>query len=222
MSRVLDLTGPIYTGMWSYGEPFPQVTVRPLPTVSWVRYPIYAEIFDGMNSQCGTYLETPAHLLGDRSYPLSAVSVERLFEMPAVVLKLELPEAGPCAPITRQALEAAPGVDRICPGDALLLCTGWGERWRAPDFVEHSPFITREAMDFLIGKKPFLLGSDFPRWDNLASPQGFWQDFYAADILMLAPLCNLTQAPTTGGRLTALPLRVEETCCAPCRAVMHF
>jgi len=51
MGKIIDITGEIYTGMWSYGSPFPQVSVKPLAEVDWVKYKIYAEVFEGLNSQ---------------------------------------------------------------------------------------------------------------------------------------------------------------------------
>lgn len=221
MKKVIDITGEIYNGMWSYGSPFPSVNIRPLDEVDWVKYKIYCEVFDGLNSQCGTYLETPAHLLGDASYPLISVPAEKLTEIKTVILNVGDMVKSKSAPITLDMIKNCEGIKDICEGDALLICTGWGKKWYDSDYLESCPYIEKAAMDFLISKKPFLLGSDFPRWDNLNNPQGFWNDFYNADILMLAPLVNLEKAPTNC-RLTALPLKVNTTCCAPCRAILTF
>jgi len=215
--KIIDITGEIYTGMWSYGSPFPEINVRPLGEVGFVKYKIYAEVFEGMNSQCGTYLETPAHLLGDKSYPLIAVDVEKLVDIPTVVLSVDT--KGERA-ITSKMLEKAFEKADYKKGDAILICAEYGDKWKYNSYLSASPYITREAMELIISKKPFLLGTDFPRWDNLESPQGFWQDFYDADILMLAPLVNLEKAAGSRASLTVLPIKVEKTCCAPCRAVL--
>ena len=95
---MIDITGVIYDGMWDYEPPFPNINIKPLPEVPWVENKVYCEIFDGLHSQTGTYLETPAHFLGDKSYPLIDVSIERIHDVDAVVLKLSGFEAGKGAP----------------------------------------------------------------------------------------------------------------------------
>ncbi len=216
----MDLTGTLYTGMWNYEPPFPALTIRPLPPVPWVQGYVGCEIFDGIHSQTGTYLETPAHVLGDASYPLIDVSLDRICDVPTRVL--HLPFLGANMAVTPELLEACPAFSAIAPGDAVLVSCDYGKKWFDGDYLSASPYFTRAAMLALIEKKPAILGSDFPRWDNLANPQNFFADFYAADILMLAPVINLEKCPATGGRLTALPLKAEKTSCAPCRAILTF
>ncbi len=216
----IDLTGTVYTGMWNYEFPFPPLTIRPLPPVPWVKGYVGCEIFDGLHSQTGTYLETPAHVLGDASYPLLDVSLDRICDIPTVIL--HLPFTGTNMAITPEILENCEAFHRIQSGDAVFISCNYGEKWFDGDYLSASPYFTREAMLRLIEKKPSILGSDFPRWDNLANPQNFFADFYAADILMLAPVINLEKCPALGGRLTALPLKAEKTSCAPCRAILTF
>jgi len=217
--KIIDITGEIYTGMWSYGSPFPEINVRPLGKVGFVKYEIYAEVFEGMNSQCGTYLETPAHLLGDKSYPLIDVDVKKLVDIPTTVLKVDTKGE---REITKQMIEKAFEKADYSEGNAILICACYGDRWKESDYLSLSPYISYDAMKMLISKKPYLLGTDFPRWDNLSRPQGFWQEFYDADILMLAPLTNLESAQNKKALLTALPIKVEKTCCAPCRAILKI
>ncbi|MDD6307968.1 MAG: cyclase family protein [Clostridia bacterium] len=216
---IIDLTGTLYTGMWNYEPPFPALNIRPLPPVPWVSGYVGCEIFEGLHSQTGTYLETPAHVLGDASYPLLSVSLSRITDVPAVIL--HLPYIEPNMPITETLLEACSAFHALQPGDAVLVSCNYGQKWFDADYLSASPYFTKAAMLSLIAKKPSILGSDFPRWDNLAHPQGFFGDFYNADILMLAPLVQLEKCPANGGKLTALPLKAEKTSCAPCRAILQ-
>jgi kynurenine formamidase len=117
-------------------------------------------------------------------------------------------------------LAACPGAEDIQPGDAVLVGTGWGKHWMEPHYLDASPYFTYEAMEYLVNKKPFLLGTDFPRWESFEHPQNLFPLFYAGDILMLAPLVNLENIPSTRVRLTALPLNIPGTSCIPCRAVI--
>lgn len=218
---MIDITGKIYNGMWNYEEPFPRVHVRPLPQVDWVETRVYCEIFDGLHSQTGTYLETPAHLLGDRSYMLEDVDIARITNVDAVVLKLpSFLMDGVRRAITSKMLKQAEGSKLIQEGDAILICADWGRYWRDEGYLANSPYFTVDAMDWIIQKKPSILGSDFPRWENLERPEGFFPAFYNADILMLAPCVHLEQAESRRMKLSALPLNVSGTCCAPCRAVI--
>ena len=75
-------------------------------------------------------------------------------------------------------------------------------------------------MEYLVEKKPFLLGTDFPRWESFENPQNLFPLFYAGNILMLAPLVNLENIPSARVKLTALPLNIPGTSCIPCRAVV--
>lgn len=219
MERIIDITGEIHTGMWSYGFPYPEVTVRPMTKVDWVEYNTHAEVIEGFNSQCGTYLETPAHYLGDKSYPLIDVPVSKLLDVPTVIIDLgDLSKARTA--ITREMVENNPAAKYITPGCVILLCAHWGKKWDDADYLSMSPYITLEAMQYLVDQKPFIMGSDFPTWDNVQNTQGFWDVFYNSDILMLAPCVNLEEVGAPTAKLTVLPLKVEKTCCIPCRAIL--
>ena len=221
--KIYDITGKISRGIWSYGEPFPDYDPRPLPQPEWVETRVWCDIFDGMNSQTGTYLETPAHLLGpEKSYNLEAVDVARLVDIPAVHLKLDpaMHASDRRAKVTPEMLEAALNGRKVDRNTALILSCGWGAHWFAPDYLDGSPFLAREAMEWIVEKRPFILGADMPRWENLERPEGIFPIFYAADILMLAPLAIPEDVPDGELSLTVLPIRVTDTCCAPCRAIL--
>lgn len=217
MSRIIDITGKLYNGMWNYEFPFPELNIRPLPEIDWVETKVYIDIFDGIHSQSGTYFETPAHLFGDKSYAIEDVPIEKLVDIDVQIIKLtgfDI-EGSRCA-ITREMLEK----QNIEEGVSILISCDWGRHWRDERYLANSPYFKKSAMDYLISKKPFLLGTDFPRWENLDKPEGFFEDFYASDILLLAPCVNLEKTEKARSKLTVLPLNIEKTCCAPCRAII--
>jgi kynurenine formamidase len=220
MKKYIDISGRLCNGMWHYEEPFPRIHIHPLPDAAWAGK-IYSELMDGVCSQTGTYLETPAHYYGyERSYLLGDVPLDRLIDIPCVVLDLGPMDMEPSRrPVTRDMLERCSGAALIRPGDAIFVCCGWDRYWMDERFVSASPYFKHDAMMWLIDQKPFLLGGDSPRWENLEQPEGFFDAFFSADILMLAPCVNLSAAAGRG-RLTALPLNVPDTCAAPCRAVI--
>jgi len=247
--RVIDITGPIYEGMWNYEEPFPKFRMEPLGEVEWAKAEVFCEIFKGMHSQTGTYLETPAHFYGnDKCYLVADIPIEKLVNIPCYVINLDekdfnVPNIYPGISERKSAhigmeiktintdverkyinadmMKAAcyEGID-IPVNSAILVGTGWGKYWREKFYLDKSPYFTYEAMEWLVSKKPFLLGTDFPRWENLDKPEGFFKDFYAADILMLAPCINLEKITRQQVKLTALPLNIPGTSSIPCRAVV--
>ena len=220
--QVMDLTGPIQKGMWNYEPPFPSFQLTPLPQPEWVSTRVYCEIFEGLHSQTGTYLETPAHFYGnDQSYLISDLDIAKLFQIPCTVLQLSglSQPQNTRMPITAEMLQNCVGSDKIRKGEAILVGTGWGIHWMEPYYLSACPFFTKQAMEWLIDKQPFLLGTDFARWENLEHPQGLFPIFYQANILMLAPLVNVEQLPSSHISLTALPLHIPGTSCVPCRAI---
>jgi len=223
---VVDLTGEIKDNMWNYEEPFPRFLLKPLPKVPWVETQVYCETFDGLHSQTGTYLETPAHFFGnDNCYLLADVPIYKLYRRPCHLLMLDMAlfaNKKARIAITREMLERAADGISIMPGDAMVIGTGWGRYWDETFYLDLSPYFTYDAMKWLIEKKPFLLGSDFPRWENLEKPEGFFKEFYEADILMLAPCIHAEEIKSRKFLLTVLPINIPGTSCAPCRAIAEI
>jgi len=222
--RIIDITGKIVDGMWNYDNPFPMFRLKPIGDMPWLPNKVYSHIFEGMHSQSGTYLETPAHYYGfKKSYTVADIPVSKLIDMPCRVLSLE----GFTAEGTnRKKRIDVHDLEKCCAGYdfpsgvSILIATGWSDYWMEDCFVQESPFFTYDAMHWIISKKPILLGSDFPCWDNSENTQGFFDDFFKSDILMLAPCVNLRQAGRCDSLLTVMPINVMGTSNAPCRAFL--
>lgn len=221
--KIIDVTGQIRDDMWNYEFPFPKYKIKPLPQPDWVDTKVYCEIFDGLHSQTGTYLETPAHFYGpEKSYNLDSVPIDKLVNVRCSHIKLDenLFNTGKREKITVEMLENASKDIDIREGDAILVSASWGKYWTEQNYLESSPFFSYEAMEWLVSKKPSILGSDVPRWENLEKLEGIFNIFYKADILMLAPLVNLENVGVNNLSLTVLPLNVIGTSCAPSRAII--
>ena len=63
-----------------------------------------------------------------------------------------------------------------------------------------------------------ILLEEFVKFEGVS--EGFFEMFYRANILLLGPLVNLENVGTENLTLTALPINVVGTSCAPCRAVI--
>ena len=213
MAKMVDITGPIYEGMWTYGPPYAPFRMEQVPPVDWVAYPTYTQNI-AMNVQTGTYLETAAHMFPEMR-TIDMLRPEELF-LDARVLYLDPKEAS--SPIREEEVTAL--TDGIRPGTAILVCTGWGLNWEAPRFLPDSPYFSAGAMDHLLSLRPALVGADMPRWDNLDDPQEFFGRFFRQDVLLLAPVMNLEEFGETSGKLIVLPLPIRGACASPARAIV--
>ena len=216
--QLIDISGPIYTGMWSYEAPYPKVRIEPLSQPHWVNTPVYSSVISGLTSQTGTYLETAAHVNAKASC-VDAISLRDLFMLDTIILKTPDKAQGR-QPIRREELEASLGTRIIQAGTAIIVGTGWGRYWLEDFYLSDAPFFTLEAMRWLLSWSPHLIGADSPRWDNLKNPQGFWQELFGRETLVLAPVVNLEQVNVQCCKLIVLPLKLLSTSAAPARAVL--
>ena len=213
--KIIDITGPIYNGMWSYGPPYPEVRIEEIPIPEWIPYPTYSWKVS-LGGQTATYLETGLHMKRGRPAVID-IPIETLWMRDAIVLKVPGKEHGEDA-ITVAELERC-GAE-IHEGDAVLVCIGRDRKWRDPEYVTDSPYFTREAMDWIIDRKPFLMGGDWARFDNWEKPEMFFERLFDEGILLLASVVNLTRVTQPRVKLTVLPLKIEESCAVPARAVI--
>lgn len=210
--------------MWNYQAPFPRFKLKPMADIPWLANKVYSDVFAGMHSQTGTYLETPAHYWGcEKSYSVADIPLEKIVDVPCTILRPELSENEQAAKraIGVGQLVAAAADREIEPGDAILVSTGWSRNWNETWFTDASPYFTYEAMMWLISRKPGLLGGDFPCWDSPDQPQGFFDAFFSANILMLAPCDKLWEVKEATAHLTVLPLNIPGTSASPCRAFIR-
>jgi len=211
--KITDVSGSVYAGMWTYGGTYGEVQLAEVPQLEVVEHETYSWRM-AMSVQSGTYLETSLHV--DRAGPaLIDIPVEELWMKDCSILRVPKPADG-CVQV--EDLEAC-GVP-INKGDAAILATGWDAHWRQDDFITNCPWVSRAAMDWILDHEPAIIGGDVPRFDSWDTPQGFWERFFGQGTLLLAPVVNL--AAVTGDRvkLCALPMKIEESCAAPCRVVL--
>lgn len=208
--RRIDLSGPIYEGMWTYGHPVPEVRIRRVASLE--RNGFDAHSLHLGNVQ-GTCIETAAHLLPGQP-TIDQVPLERFFVRAAV---LQLPDKGPRELITLGELRAT-GVE-IAPGMAAILATGWDRMWEHHRFYWDSPQLAPNAMEWLVAQRPSILGVDLTSTDSTEKPVGINKLLFGSGCMLLAPLVNLRQISRPYIDLVVLPIPVRGACGAPCRAV---
>jgi arylformamidase len=211
-TKIIDLSGPIYDGMWTYDPPYPPVKLENIEVNSWLDYYICIQKFS-MPVQQGTYFETSAHMVKDAPWT-HQIPLERLF-FDAVIIQAPAKEPGDA--VTLQDLKD--NAPEISEGEAIFVATGWDRKWREPDYVKGSPWFTHEAMDWILDYKPFLVGADTPHWENTNNPQGFFKRFFEQDTLLIAPVVNLRKIKQPRAKIIALPMNMENAMAVPCRVV---
>jgi arylformamidase len=225
MSRWIDLSGPLFEGMWSYNVLYsssttlPELEITKVATLERSGWEAHQFV---LSSISGTYLETSAHLVeGDPALDNYTLSD---FIRPAVVC--HVPRKGARQLIRRAELEAhCPPVE---DGDALLIECGWGTEWRSSNFVTDGPSFHPDCLPWLLEQPFSLLGVDVPcaqaPWplpDGVQYDGNILLPIFQKGILLLAPLVDLDKVQVPRGELIALPLKAEGVCGAPCRAIFR-
>lgn len=222
--KIIDCTGPLKNGMWTFGPDFPVLNIeKKVGSSKGFGDYSYTQI-EGLHALSGTYIETPAHSLGyENSYLINDVPIEKLINVDATVLYVEKDLSDPTkkVKVTLDDLMKCQGSNDICEGDAIIVGCGWDRYWMDDEhFDSCSPYFSYDAMMWILSKKPSILASDTPAWDDFSNPQGFFPSFYASDILMVAPLANLGEVTKAKAKFTVLPIKVDNSCAAPCRAII--
>ncbi len=222
--KIIDITGPLANGMWSYGEHFPKLNIKVI-TGTQEGFGEYSfTSFEGVHALSGTFLETPAHFLGYKnSYLINEVPLKKLFNIDCVVLNVEMNKVdnNGISYVTQGDLQACFNSSVIEKGDAIIVGKGWGDKmWFSKEHFPKSPYFTYEAFMWLLDKQPSIIGSDTSAWDNFSNPSGFFEKFYRQNVLMLAGCMNLKKVTEPRVKLTVLPLNVENSCASPCRAII--
>lgn len=222
---LIDISGPISTGMWHYGRPYldlpvPPVRIEQIDFPEQIRGSLIMDYIQ-MASQTGTYLETARHVDASRD-AIDQVPLDRAWMVPTVVAHTPKREREKVTlDDVRRSLDDQ-GV-AIEAGDAVLIHTGWDRAWNEPHrYLTDMPYVSRDVVLWLIEQQIGIWGADTPRADSPDDPQDFFGDFFRTEILLLAPLVNLAEVtkPLPKPRLVALPLKLDGACASPVRAVL--
>jgi arylformamidase len=102
---------------------------------------------------------------------------------------------------------------------AVIIRTGWDERWGTAGYWEPGPYIQAEILDLLVGGGAALVGVDFWNVDDAADLASKARTrLLRAGVLVVEHLCNLRGLPREGFRFFAVPLRIAGGASFPVRA----
>lgn len=212
--RFVEVSHPISDGMAVYpGLDPPRVSAMLDHESSRPHYGGQAEFYLGrieMACNTATYIDSPFHRFRDAP-DLSEVALDDVAGVPGVVLDGRVGEDRAVAVTAEEAdLE----------GKAVLIRTGWDERWGTDAYWEPGPFVSAESLELLLRARPKLVGID--SWnvdDTVGDPsRPVHTGLLGAGILVVEHLCNLNGLPATGFRFFAVPLRLVGGASFPVRA----
>lgn len=171
-----------------------------------------------MRLHAGTHVDAPEHFVkgGTHIYevPLST------FIGDAVVANLS--DKPPDSPITAQDLERTVG-GKLKRGERLLIRTDWNKHYGEAEWLEGSPYITPEAVDWCVARGAVLVGMDFAHAkDAPGSPAKFYasKTLCENNVMVMAYLRNLDRINKDRVTLIALPLAIMGVESTPVRAVV--
>jgi len=217
--KVIDITGPIYEGMWDYGcecKPFKLGKVK--MKYAGIEYGL--DSLENMVATTGTYFETAGDVHG---YTSNDIAIEKLFMIDSYVLQmpyenLKIVDNRPAVfldDMKRAEKESIP------EGSGIILSTGYGKNWESKDYLKKCPFLKKEAMDYLIDKKPYIVVFDTPAAENNVNPEGAFDRYFQEDILTVTACMNLEKIKKYNVKLVVMPIKLLNVAMAtPARAIV--
>jgi len=213
--RIADLSHPIREGMVTYpGLPGPVLRTHLSREESRSHYAQGTEFHIGaidMVANTGTYIDAPFHRYPDGT-DISQLPLERLVGVGGVVVDSSARAIGP---------EAFEGID--VSGSAVLIRTGWDDRFGQDDYLGDHPHLTEAGARSLVDQGAALVGIDSANIDETS--QGLRPAhslLLAAGIPVVEHLARLDQLPDGPFEFFAIPAPVVGIGTFPVRAVARW
>lgn len=212
--ELVDLSHTVEAGMITYkGLPAPVICDFLSRENSRKNYDCGHEFHIGridMVANTGTYLDSPFHRYADGK-DLSELPLSSLSELDGVVVHQD------------HASGLAVGIERFrgldLRGKAVLVRTGWDAFWRTDRYFENHPFVTEEAVRYLVQQQVRLVGIDSHNIDDTRTRvRPVHTVLLAAEIPICEHLCNLSALPGSGFVFSAVPPKVKAFGTFPVRA----
>ncbi|MER6534012.1 cyclase family protein [Streptomyces sp. 900105755] len=148
MPRTVDLSRPLETGM-----PHARTIQAPefTPTSTWADDRMRVMRLN-IPTHIGTHVDAPSHFVEDGA-TLDQVPVSTLVGRAYCI---EVLRDDP-VPITAADLKSAVDLE---PGDALLIRTGWDDRYGEPAYVDSHPYLAVDAARWAVDTGLRLIGMD--------------------------------------------------------------
>jgi len=150
--RIIDLTGEIATGAWTYGSPFPAIEIGKVAKVEEIGYDAFRIV---IADHVGTHIDAPSHFFPGTLHS-SELPLDQLVG-DAEMLSFE-GKGAPLSCISEEDFEVAGAGLR--EADIVVVRTGWDAHWNSEDYVSGTPYISDEAAEWLVKRKVKLVAGD--------------------------------------------------------------
>ena len=162
-----------------------------------------------MVANTGTYVDSPFHRFDDGNN-VSELDLHSLANLNGRVF-----HADPNSSAIGKKLFGDVDLKR----KAILVHTGWDERWNTKRYFAGHPFLTQEAAEYLKTSKVALVGIDSLNIDDTSDGlRPVHSILLGANIPIVEHLCNLSQLPDSGFTIYAVPVKVKRMGTFPVRA----
>lgn len=211
--RFVDLSHVIRDGLLTYpGLPAPRISEHLSREASRAHYAPGTEFQIGrieLVANTGTYVDSPAHRFKGGA-DLSGLPLESLADLPGVVVDL---------PAGARAFTERDLPEEDLRGCAVLLRTGWSERFGTPRYFDPHPHLSRAGAEALARRGAALVGIDSLNVDDTSGGERPAHTLLlGAGIPIVEHLTQLAQLPARGFRFFAVPPRIEGMGTFPVRA----
>lgn len=211
---LIDLSHTIEDGMITYpGLPGPILRDHLSREASRAHYSPGTEFQIGkieMVANTGTYIDSPFHRFAG-SEDLSALPLDSIANLEGLVVRLAQRRE------RRIDSQAFAGLD--IKGKALLVHTGWDQHWRTEQYGKDHPFLTGDAVRWIVDHGAALVGIDSLNIDDTADGRRPAHTLLLENkIPIVEHLCGLEALPDSGFRFFAVPARIKGMGSFPVRA----
>src|SRR6267143_7203253 len=181
-------------------RPLPAPTVEILNNYDASRYQGKSEFLIASLHICGntgTYVDSPRHRYRDGT-DLSGLSLDRLADLP--VTMIDATQAG-------RAIDANLFGTLDLTGRAVLVRTDFSNHWGTDAYFSGNPFLTGDACDVLVSKRPAFVGIDSLNIDDIGDPsRPAHSRLLRAGIPICEHMTNLKAIRSDAARLHAVPI----------------
>jgi arylformamidase len=217
-SRLIDLSHTIENGLITYkGLPAPVICDYLSREDSKKFYAEGTSFQIGkidMVSNTGTYIDCPFHRY-EHGNDLNDTPLEHFAELKGLVIRRPFQE--------NIAIDADLFNDLEIEGKAVLIHTGWDERWNTEKYYSNHPFLTENAALLLRDKKVQLVGIDSHNIDDTrTNTRPVHTVLLGSGILIVEHLCNLSAIPDENFIFSAIPPKFKDVGTFPVRAIARL
>jgi len=211
--QLIDLSHTVEQGMITYkGLPAPMICDFLSREDSRKHYAAGTEFNIGkieMVANTGTYVDSPFHRFAD-GIDLSELPLESLADLEGILVRAT--EFG-------RAIDVKAFSGLRVKGKAVLINTNWSRHWRTDQYFEGHPFLTKDAVEFLVEKGAVFVGIDTYNIDDTNDgTRPAHTTLLGNNIPICEHMCGLDLLPNSGFRFHAAPVKVKAFGTFPVRA----